>query len=96
MTCNLTSDELHILNILYINRCFSSSSEYNSDLLKKKFNFKTDAGDFDVSIQLLLNEGYITTVSKRPPKYYISDRKKVIFALKSHGFNVITGKVRPL
>lgn len=95
MSCDLSDDDLFILNILYVNRCFSSSSEYNSKLLKKRFD-KRGIGVFDETIKILLNEGYIATVPKKDEKYYISDRKKAIFALKSHGFNVTTGKIRRL
>ena len=95
MSCNLSDDELFILNILYTKHCFSAHAEFNSKLLKKRSDQKC-IQDFDKTIKVLVNEGYITPVPKKDMKYYISDRPKAIFALHSHGFNVTTGRERRL
>lgn len=95
MTCGLSDDELFILNILYKNRCFAKDRGFHSKKLGhlyiKKFPF-----DFEKSIKNLLKKGYIATVKKQELKYYISDIKITSFALGSHNYTVIKGRVRPL
>lgn len=97
MSCGLSEDEIYILNILYFKHCFSSGHEMNSKLIKKRYDRKGYV-NFDGAIRTLLKRGYIVTVPKKDPKYYIPRqfRKEVIFALSSHGYDTTLGIVRPL
>lgn len=95
MPCGLSDNELFILNILYKRRNLKSNRGHHCKNLelshRKKFSL-----NFDDAIQNLLNKGYIAQIRKKEIKYYISDLKIMSFALKSHGYTVIKGKVRPL
>lgn len=95
MTCGLSDNELFILNLLYQNRNLNTSAGYHSKKLEKIY-IKKYSIDFDDVIRKLMNTGYIGPIKKKDMKYYISDIPLAIFALKSHGYQVILGKVRPL
>ncbi len=95
MVCDLTNGELFILNILYTNRNFKPDAGYNSEKLKWIFSKKYQQ-DFDRAIKKLKNEGYITPIRKKDDKFYISDLKKTLVVLTAHGFNVTSGRERPL
>ena len=88
MSCELPEECLKILEILHKHRNFTSSSGYHSEKLKKIYTKKFSGRGyipFKDAIKQLLNEGYITIISKKEDKYFISNSKKAAFALLSHG-----------
>jgi len=87
MPCGLTDMEVQILYILYRNKCFRSDAGYHSEKLKRIIRKKFDQ-DFDEAIANLKNPGYITTIKKQEPKFYIADLGKAWSVLDSHGLNV--------
>lgn len=93
MACDLSDEDLKILDILYSKRCVSSAHEMNSKLLEKLFRYRCKNGDFDKCIRHLLNKGYVATVPKKDPKYYLNP-KKAIIALNLHGYDTTRGKPR--
>jgi hypothetical protein len=95
MPCGLSDDELFILSILYKRRNLKSNSGHHCKNLERSYQKKYSL-NFDDAIQNLLNKGYIAQIRKKEIKYYISDKKLMSFALNSHGYPVIRGKVRPL
>ncbi len=97
MSCGLSDNELFILNILYKNRNFASNRGQHCKKLEDIFERKYPPQlKFEKSIKSLLNKGYITQIRKKEIKYYISDIKITSFALGSHGYSVVNGRVRPL
>lgn len=48
------------------------------------------------ALQILMNDGYVAQIKKKKVKYYVADMKGAIFALKSHGYNVVDGRYRKL
>lgn len=99
LVCDLSDEALFILNYLYINLNLSPSAGQNSDKMakdfRKQFKCKNDKS-FNKNIKMLQNSGYITAISKKTIKYYISDRGMAFKALGDHGYNVTPGKERPL
>ena len=95
MTCGLSLDELFILNILYKNRCLKTSAGYHCKKLEHLY-IKKYQSKFDKVMKKLQTKGYITSIKKKEPKYYISDLKSAIFALDAHDYSVTKGKIRPL
>jgi len=87
MTCGLTAMEIQILYILYRNKNFKTDAGYHSEKLKKILRKKYDQ-DFGRAIANLKNGGYIATIRKDDPKYYIADLGSVYSVLKDHGLNV--------
>jgi hypothetical protein len=87
MSCDLTGMEIQILYILYRNKNFRTDAGYHSEKLKKILRKKYDQ-DFDKAIANLKNGGYIATIRKDEPKYYIADLGRVYSVLKDHGLNV--------
>jgi len=97
MSCGLTDDELFILNFLYKNRNFASNRGQHCKKLEELFERKFPPQlKFEKSIKSLLNKGYITQIRKKEIKYYISNIKITSFALRSHDYSVVNGRVRPL
>jgi hypothetical protein len=96
MSCGLDDIDLFILYLLYNDTSFKRSAGYHEDkllnILKRKFNKK----DIKKSLKKLQNGGYISKVGKSPEKYFISDFKRAVIALGSHGYNVTKGKTRAL
>ncbi len=95
MTCGLSDNELFILNLLYQRRNLKPSAGLNSKLIEKIYVQKF-SDDFEDVIRNLINAGYLGPIKKKDMKYYISGIPKAIFALKSHGYPVIIGRMRPL
>jgi hypothetical protein len=95
MVCDLSNGELFILNVLYSNRNFKPDAGYNSKKLEWIFS-KKYTQNFDKAIKNLKNLRYITPIKKKDEKYYISDFKKAVAALTAHGYDVTSGKERPL
>jgi hypothetical protein len=87
MPCDLTDMEIQILYILYRNKNFKIEAGYQSEKLKKILRKKYDQ-DFDEAISNLKNKGYIATIKKQEPKFYILDLGKAYSVLKNHGLNV--------
>lgn len=87
MTCDLTGMEIQILYILYRNKNFRTDAGYHSEKLKKILRKKYEE-DFDKAIANLKNGGYIATIRKDEPKYYIADLGRVYSVLKDRGLNV--------
>lgn len=91
MPCGLTDMEVHILYILYRFKNFKSDAGYHSEnhseklkkILKKKYSQY-----FDEAISMLKNGGFISTVKKQEPKFYILDISQTWSVLKDHGYNV--------
>ncbi|KUG19990.1 hypothetical protein ASZ90_010277 [hydrocarbon metagenome] len=99
MSCNLPPEALFVLDVLYKGRHFRPDAGYHSEKLSKIYTKKFPERTFlalDDTVRLLMNEGYISQIPKKKVKYYISDRKKTIFALKSHNFNVVDGRFHRL
>ena len=94
MCCQLSDEELFILDMLYQGRCLASNRGKNSEFIKKIYTKKRFSKDFDEAIHTLLNNGYITQIRKKDTKYYISNIPKTTAALSVHGFNTSLGKVR--
>jgi hypothetical protein len=98
MSCDLTEMEIQILYILYRNKNFKTSAGYHSEKLKKILR-KKFRQDFDDAIATLKNGGFIATIRKDDPKYYLADLGKAYSVLKDHGLNVTPlggGRVRHL
>ena len=95
MTCDLGDEELFIINLLYSKRNFRSDAVYHSDKLNKLFRKKFNRDAKDV-IKRLTNVGYISSIGKSPPKYYICDKPKAFSALDQHGYPVTQGRIRRL
>ncbi|MBP2029353.1 hypothetical protein J2755_000273 [Methanohalophilus levihalophilus] len=95
MSCGLSKDSLFVLNILYSKRCVHSSRGFHCDKLKHIMMKKTSTKFKDI-MKELINEGYVSKLSKKEDKYFISDMKKAMFALGEHDFNVTKGKERIL
>ncbi|MFZ3383923.1 MAG: hypothetical protein WA144_08360 [Candidatus Methanoperedens sp.] len=95
MTCGLSENELFILNMLYTHRNFNPSAGLNSKLMRRIYIQKY-SDDFEDVIKNVINKGYVGPIKKKDMKYYISNKPKAIFALHSHGYPVILGRVRPL
>ncbi len=94
MSCGLSEETLFILKRLYTSRCLSSNEGYHSKKLNKIYLKKfPDRGhlSFKKAIKKLLNEGYITKISKKEDKYYISHIPKASFALSGHGYITTKG-----
>ena len=87
MSCHLTDMEIQILYILYRNKNFKTDAGYHSKKLKKILKKKYEQ-DFDEAITTLKNQGYIATIKKDDPKYYILDLGKAYSVMKNHGLNV--------
>lgn len=87
MSCGLTDMEVHILYILYRFKNFKSDAGYHSKKLKKILK-KKYSQDFDEAISMLKNRGFISTVKKQEPKFYILDISQTWSVLKEHGYNV--------
>jgi hypothetical protein len=98
MSCDLTEMEIQIIYILYRNKNFKTSAGYHSEKLKKILR-KKFGQDFDDAIANLKNGGFIATIRKDDPKYYLADLGKAYSVLKDHGLNVTPlggGRVRHL
>jgi hypothetical protein len=87
MPCALTDMEIQILYILYRNKNFKTDAGYHSKKLRKILLKKFDQ-DFDEAIANLANQGYVATIKKDDPKYYIADLGKAYSVMKNHGLNV--------
>jgi len=79
--------EIQILYILYRNKNFKTDAGYHREKLKKVMRKKYD-DNFDDAIANLKNRGYIATIKKREPKYYILNLGETWSVLNSHGLNV--------
>lgn len=79
--------EVHILYILYRFKNFKSDAGYHSGKLKKILR-KKYSQNFDDAISKLKNDGFISTVKKQEPKFYIIDIGQTRSVLKDHGYNV--------
>ena len=87
MTCGLADGELFILNVLYVNRCFTDKASFNLGIIASAFRAKFDVDPGD-SAKDLMSKGYISQKRKKDIKYYISDMSITGFALGQHNFNV--------
>jgi len=74
-------------SLLYRFKNFKSDVGYHSEKLKKILR-KKYSQDFDDAISNLKNEGFISTVKKQEPKFYILDITQTWSVLKDHGYNV--------
>lgn len=95
MVYYLSESELFILELLVKNRCLSRSRGFHSLKLAHLFRLKF-GGSPKREIQSLRNQGYITTLAKKSPKYYISDIKATTVALEEHGIQISRGRQRKL
>jgi hypothetical protein len=99
MVCNLSDEELFILNLFYANRNLNTAAGYHLKKLKwlysKKFSQK-NSQKIDKSIKELKNRGYIAQIRKKEVKFYIPQYsyKEVLFSLDGHGYTVTCGKNR--
>ena len=100
MDCELAEEEIFILSVLWKSRNFRSDEGYHSKKLEKWYLRKAKkenwSMEFDECIQNLLNRGFIATIGKSPPKYYISDKKAVAMALAKCGIDIRPGRYHPL
>lgn len=92
MVCALETDELFILNVLYINRCVRSNRSFNLGQIAKQFRAKFNKDPEDVARELQ-RRGFITTIPKKDTKYYISDLPMACHALNQHGYNATQGRI---
>ncbi len=93
MPCGLTDMEVHILYILYRFKNFKSDAGYHSEKLKKILR-KKYSQDFDDAISNLKNEGFISTVKKQEPKFYILDISQTYSVLKRSWIQCYTPRWR--
>jgi hypothetical protein len=70
MTCELADGELLILNILYVNRCFTDKASFNLGIIASAFRAKFGVDPEDCTKDLM-SKGYISQKRKRDIKYYI-------------------------
>lgn len=94
MCCQLSEEELFILDMLYQGRSLASNRGKNYEFIKKIYAKKRFTKDFDDAIKTLLNRGYITQIRKKDIKFFISNKNQATLALFSHGFNTSLGKIR--
>lgn len=94
MCCQLSEEELFILDMLYQGRSLASNRGKNYEFIKKIYTKKQFTKDFDDAIKTLLNEGYITQIRKKDIKFFISNMNQATLALSAHGFNTSLGKIR--
>jgi hypothetical protein len=92
MVCTLETDELFILNVLYINRCVRSNRSFNLGQIAKQFRAKFNKGPEDTA-RGLQRKGYIALIPKKDVKYYISDLPMACHALNQHGYNATEGRI---
>ena len=98
MSCDLPDEALFILDVFYKGRHFRPDEGYHSEKLHKIYIKKFSQRSFlpiEDTLQILMNNGYIARIRKKV-KYYITDMKAAIFALRSHGYNVVDGRYRKL
>jgi len=99
MSCDLPDEALFILNVLYKGRHFRTDAGYHSEKLYKIYIKKFTGRSclpIEDTLQILMNDGYVAQIRKKKVKYYIADMKSAVFALKSHGYNVVDGRYRKL
>ncbi len=99
MSCDLPDEALFILDIFYKGRHFRSDAGYHSEKLYKLYIKKfpeRSCLSFEDALRVLMNDGYIAQIRKKKVKYYIADMKIAVFALKSHGYNVVDGRYHKL
>ncbi len=100
MGCELSEEEIFVLNTLWKSRSFRSDAGYHTDKLKKWYSKKAKREgwekEYEDCIQNLLNRGLIARIGKSPYKYYISDKKAVAMALSECGVDVRPGRYHPL
>jgi len=92
MVCNLTEEELYILNVLYANRCVRKNRSYNLGKISKAFIKKFNENPNDVA-KNLINLGYLAEIRKKEIKYYISNMEITCYALNQHGYNATEGRI---
>jgi hypothetical protein len=95
LSCGLEEFELYILDELFSHRCFSDKGSCNLLRFAKAYQriFKLEIVEVAKDLS---SKGYITQKKKSDPKYWISDYGKVYFALESHGYDVVSGRIRRL
>ncbi|MDD5142980.1 MAG: hypothetical protein PHF39_06030 [Methanoregula sp.] len=79
--------EVHILNILYRDKCFKSNAGYHSEKLKKILRKKYPQ-DFEEAILHLKNQGIVAAVKKDEPKFYILEKSKTYTVLIKHKYRI--------
>jgi hypothetical protein len=85
MTCGLVIEELEILNILRVHFSFSRNKSFNLNHISKAYMTRFKKNPVDIADQLR-KKGYITLLSKREGKYYISDLEATFHALSEHEY----------
>jgi hypothetical protein len=85
MACGLAEEELEILNILRMNYSFSRNKSFDLRHIAKAYRDRFKKNSADIADQLRKN-GYITLLSKRDGKYYISNLEAAFYALGEHGY----------
>jgi len=63
MTCGLADEELFILNILYVNRCFTDKASFNLVIIASAFRAKFGVDPEDCAKDLM-SKGYISQKRK--------------------------------
>ena len=79
--------EVQILYVLYRNKNFKIDAGYHSEKLKRILRKKYPQ-NFEDAVSDLKNLGYISTVKKQDPKFYIIDIYQTYTVLKNHGYNI--------
>ncbi|MCL7411571.1 MAG: hypothetical protein M8350_07175 [Methanosarcinaceae archaeon] len=98
MSCRLSDGELFVLNYLCAKRNLSSKRGQHCKKIEGVFEIKySQKIKFEKVIKTFLNGGYISKIPKKTgDKYYISNIPITSFALRSHDYSVVNGRVRPL
>lgn len=92
---DIKQEHCFILNILYIDQCFSRKHPFHGDKIRKFYMRRSDHNiPFKKAIKDLKNLGLIAPSGKSPEKYYISDSIETISILDENGFNVTRGSKR--
>lgn len=85
MACGLVEEELEILNILRVNCNYSRNKSFDLRHIAKAYRDRFKTNSADIADQLR-KKGYITLLSKRDGKYYVSNLEGTFYALGEHGY----------
>lgn len=85
MTCGLVIEELEILNILRVHFSFSRNKSFDLNHISKAYMSRFKRNPVDIA-DMLRKKRYITLLSKRDGKYYISDLEATFHALSEHEY----------
>jgi len=85
MACGFVIEELEILNILRTHFSFSRNKSFDLNHIAKAYLDRFKKNPVDIADQLR-KKGYITLLSKKDGKYYISNLEATFYALGEHEY----------